>query len=146
MNLRGLGRSKKLRRAFLAGVLLLAVAFAREGPGASEKYGMPSEDEARRYGYTGSGRTGEQLARVRSLATQEDRLFVNGEPFVLKRQTRFEDERGARIRLEEIPAGAQIAIEYRTGSNLEDSGYGPEAKILTRVRIVAPPPQQKPAP
>jgi len=117
---------------------------AWNGVGASERYGMPSEEEAHRQGYTDTGGTAEQVAWVKSLSTQEDRLFVNDEPFVLKRQTRFEDERGARIRLEDIPLGARIEVQYRTGSRLEESGYGPEVKILTRIRLVQPPPGKKP--
>ena len=88
--------------------------------------------------------TAEQVAWVKSLRKQEDRLFVNDEPFVLKRETRFEDERGAKIRLEDIPLGARIEVQYRTGSRLEESGYGPEVKILTRIRLVQPPPGKKP--
>lgn len=144
MNQQGLGRSKRTRKGLLIGILLFTVLVAWETVGASEKYGMPSEEEARRQGYMLSGTRAEEVARVRSLITQEDRLFVNGEPFVLKRQTRFEDERGMRIRLQDIPAGAQIELEYRTGSTLEESGYGPEAKILRRIRIVQPPAGKKP--
>jgi hypothetical protein len=69
---------------------------------------------------------------------------VNGEPFVLKRQTRIEDERGAKIRLEDIPLGAQIDVRYRTGSTLEDSGDGPDVRILTRIRIVRLPERKDP--
>lgn len=145
MNQEGLHRSKRLKKGFLFGVVLLGVVFAWEAVGAGEKYGMPSEYEARSQGYRSAGEAGEQVARVKSLRKQEDRLFVNGEPFVLKRQTRFEDERGVGIGLEDIPLGAQIELEYRTGSTLEESGYGPEAKILTRIRLVQLPPGNKPA-
>jgi hypothetical protein len=144
MKTQGFHRSKKANRRLLGGVLLFTVVFAWGGVGASEKYGMPSEDQARRQGYLGSGTGTEQVARVSSLRVQEDRLFVNGEPFILKRQTRFEDERGVRIGLQDIPLGAGIELEYQTGSDREESGYGPEAKILTRIRIVQPPQGKKP--
>jgi len=136
--------SRKAGKAFLFGFLISAVMLAWQGVGASERYEMPSEDEAHRNGYTGTGATAEQVAWVKSLRKQEDRLFVNGEPFVLKRQTRFEDERGAKIGLEDIPLGARIEVQYRTGSRLEESGYGPEAKILTRIRLLQLPPGKKP--
>ena len=103
---------------------------------------MPSEQEARHD--TGRGSTVETVILVSSLRTQEDRLFVNEEPFVLKRQTRIEDERGAKIHVEDIPYGAQIEMRYRTGSTLEDSGDGPDARILTRIRIVELPEKKKP--
>lgn len=144
MNHRGRCRSRKAGKTFLFGFLIFAVVIAWNGVGASERYGMPSEEEAHRNGDTGTGGTAEQVAWVKSLRKQEDRLFVNDEPFVLKRQTRFEDERGARIRLEDIPLGARIEVQYRTGSRLEESGYGPEVKILTRIRLVQPPPGKKP--
>ncbi len=143
MNHRERCRSRKAGKIFLFGFLIFAVMLVWEGVGASERHEMPSEDQAHRNGYTGTGATVEQVAWVKSLRKQEDRLFVNGEPFVLKRQTRFEDERGAKIGLEEIPMGAQIEVQYRTGSTLEDSGYGPEAKILTRIRVVQVPEKKK---
>jgi|GEM_PF-2709890 len=144
MNHRGRCGSRKAGWTLLFGVLIFAVMVAWEGVGASERYGMPSEEEAHRQGHAGTGGTAEELVWVKSLRKQEDRLFVNGEPFVLKRQTRFEDERGARIGLEDIPRGARIEVQYRTGSRLEESGYGPEAKILTRIRLVQPPAGKKP--
>ena len=138
MNHRGRCRSRKAGKTLLFGFLIFAVMIAWNGVGASERYGMPSEEEAPAWdtGHRGYRRAGRL---VKSLRKQEDRLFVNDEPFVLKRQTRFEDERGAKIRLEDIPLGARIEVQYRTGSRLEESGYGPEVKILTRIRIVAPP-------
>lgn len=144
MNHRGRCRSRKAGKTLLVGFLIFAVMPAWEGVGANERYGMPSEEEARQ-GDTGTEGTAEELAWVKSLLKQEDRLFVNGEPFVLDRQTRFEDERGARIGLEDIPLGARIEVQYRTGSRLEDSGYGPDVKILTRIRLVQAPPGRKPA-
>ena len=69
---------------------------------------------------------------------------MNGEPFVLKRQTRFEDERGSKIGLEDIPLGGKVEVQYHKGSRLEESGYGPETKILTRIRLIQPPPGKKP--
>ena len=146
MNHRGLHRSREARREILVGVLLFAFMLAWTGVKANEKYGMPSEEEARRLGYTSSRASAEQVAWVESLVQQEDRLIVNGEPFVLEHQTRFENERGAKIRLKDIPLGAQIEVQYHMGSRLEDSGYGPKDKILTRVRLLQPPPRKKPAP
>jgi hypothetical protein len=146
MDQQGRCRSRKAGKILPFGFLIFAVMLAWEGVGASERYGMPSEEEAHRQGYTGTGGTAEQLEWVKSLRKQEDRLFVNGEPFVLERETRFEDERGARIGLENIPLGARIEVQYRTGSRLEESAYGPEVKILTRIRLVKPPPGKKPAP
>lgn len=144
MNPLGRCRSRKAGKTFLFGFLIFAVMIAWNGVGASERYGMPSEEEAHRQGYTDTGGTAEQVAWVKSLRKQEDRLFVNDEPFVLNRETRFEDDRGAKIRLEDIPLGARIEVQYRTGSRLEESGYGPEVKILTRIRLVQPPPGKKP--
>ena len=129
-------------RTFCVTLLAFAFAFCCGAVGASERYGMPSEQEARHD--TGGGSTVEEVAWVSSLRKQEDRLFLNGEPFVMKRQTRIEDERGAKIRIEDIPYGAQIEVQYRTGSTLEDSGDGPDAKVLTRIRIVQLPEKNKP--
>jgi len=128
----------------LAGIVLLAVLFCCEPLGANEQYGMPSEQEARQHANTGAGPVVEQIGRVESMRREEDRLFLNGEPFVVKHQIRIENERGARIRLEDIPLGAQIEVKYHKGSGLEDSGYGREEKILTSIRLVQPPPGKKP--
>jgi hypothetical protein len=145
MNNRGLHRSHKARKGVFAGVLLFAALLSWEGVRAGEKYGMPSEQEAHQCGHLNTGTKAEQVAWVKSLRKQEDRLFVNGEPFVLERETRFEDHRGTRISLQDIPLGAQIEVQYRTGLGLENSGYGPETKILTRIRLVQSPPGKKPA-
>jgi len=137
MKHRGLSFWNEAGRAVLAGVLVCAgVVIGSQAVGASEKYGMPSEQEARQHATTS---TVEQMFWVESIYKQEDRLFLNGEPFVLEGQTRIEDEYGSRVRVEEIPVGAQVEVLYRAGSNLEDSAYGPEAKILTKVRIVQRP-------
>jgi hypothetical protein len=129
----------------LAGVLLFTAVLGWEAVGASEKRGMPSEEEAyRNGGYAAGGTSSEEVVWVKSLRKQEDRLFVNGEPFVLKRETRLEDEGGMRIRLEEIPLGSQIEVQYRTGMTLENSGYSPETKVLTRIRLLEPPPGKEP--
>lgn len=145
MNKADLSVSRKAGTGLLAGALLLAVMLAWDGAGASEQYGMPSEQEARGQAYTG-GSSFEQVARVKSLRKEEDRLFVNGEPFVLKSETRIEDEKGRRIGIEDIPLGAQVEMQVQTGSTLENSGYGPEAKILTRMRVVQPRQGKKPVP
>ncbi len=142
MNHRGPHRSKRAGREILAGILLFVLLLAWKGVGANEKYGMPSEEEARRLGYTNTNASAERVVWLESLIQQEDRLFVNGEPFVLEHRTRFENERGGKIRLGDIPFGAQIELQYHMGSRLEDSGYGPKDKILTRVRLLQPPPRK----
>jgi hypothetical protein len=144
MNHRGLDRSCRACKGILAGVLLFTVMLGWEAAGAGEKLGMPSEAEAYRQGNATMGSSAEQVAWVTSLRKQEDRLFVNGEPFVLKARTRFEDKRGAKIGLGDIPVGSQIEVQYRTGLSLENSGYSPETKILTRIRLLEPPPGKKP--
>lgn len=153
---RGLGRRRMMeallsvfrlpRTGLLAGALLFAVVFAWEGAGATEQYGMPSEQATREQTYGSGGTTFVQVARVSSLRKHEDRLFVNVEPFVLKSETRFEDERGRRIEMGEIPLGAQIEMHVQRGSYLEDSGYGPDTRILMRMRILQRPEENKPAP
>ena len=130
------------RKTFCVTLLVFVFLFCVGPVGASERYGMPSEQAAQHY--AGGGATVEQVFQVSSLRKQEDRLFVNGEPFVLKRQTRVEDERGAKIRMDDIPLGAQIELTYRTGSTLEDSGDGPDARILTRIRILRLPEKEDP--
>ena len=146
MNHPGGCRSDKTGMRLFIGFLALAVVLVWGEASASEKTGMPSEQKALQERYAGSGAGTETIARVKSLRRHEDRLFLNGEPYVLKRTTRVEDEEGARIDLEEIPLGAQIEVEYRTGSRLEESGYGPDTKILTKIRLVQPPPRTQPAP
>jgi hypothetical protein len=131
-------------KGILPSLVLLAVLSLCGTAVASEQYGMPSEAEAHRNAYTSGGSSFEEVAWVKSLRRQEDMLFLNGEPFVLNRETRIEEERGGMIRLEDIPTGAQIEVRYRTGSTLEDSGYGPESKILTRIRVLQVPEGKKP--
>ncbi len=146
MNHQGFHRSKRAYRKIWVGVLLFVFMLAWKGAGADEKYGMPSEGEARRLGSTRTNASAEQVVWVESLLQQEDRLFVNGEPFVLEHRTRFENERGAKIRWTDIPVGAQVEVQYRMGSRLEDSSYGPKDRILARMRLLQPPPRKKPVP
>jgi hypothetical protein len=107
---------------------------------------MPSEREARGDSDGGGGSTFEQVVRVKSLRKQEDRLFVNEEPFFLKRETLIEDEKGRKIGLGDVPLGAEIEMRVQTGSTLEDSSYGPEARILLRIQVVQSTPRTKRAP
>ena len=100
---------------------------------------MPSELEARQHAYTATETVVERIGQVESVRREEDRLFLNGEPFVLRGRIPIENERGAGIRLEDIPLWAWIEVKYHRGSALEDSGYGPEDKILTGIRLVRPP-------
>jgi hypothetical protein len=144
MKNRGSSSRGKTEKVLFGGILLFAVLFCCRAVGADEEYGMPSEQEARQHGYTSAEPEVEQVVGVESIRKEEDRLFLNGEPFVLKRDTRFLDERGARIQLEDIPLGARIEVKYHKGSGLEDSGYGPEEKLLTTIRLVQPPPGKKP--
>lgn len=146
MNQRGLCGPAGPSKATVIWALLLSVLFVAGGAGADEKYGMPSESEARRQARAGSWPTSEQLVRIESLTKQEDMLFVNGESYVLRTQTRFEDEGGSRIGFQQIPVGAKVELHYHMGSRLEDSGYGPNTRILTKLRIVEPPPKKKSAP
>ena len=137
--------SRKAGPGLLAGALLLAVVSSWQGAGASERYGMPSEREARGQGYTG-GSSFEQVAWVKSLHKHEDRLFVNGKPFVLKSDTRIEDEKGRRMGIDDIRVGAKVEMLVRTGSTLEDNGYGPGARILVKMRVLQPPQGKQPVP
>ena len=51
---------------------------------------------------------------------------------------------GNALPLKDIPLGAKIEVQYHMGSRLEESGYGPETRILTRIRLLQPPPGKKP--
>lgn len=135
---------KDAARGLFPALLVLAVVFSCETVGASESYEMPGESEAYRNAYTGTGESFQEVAWVKSLRRQEDRVFLNGEAFVLRRETRIEEEQGGRIRLEDIPVGAQIEVWYRTGSTLEDSGYGPKTRILSRIRVLEAPQGRRP--
>jgi hypothetical protein len=146
MNQRGVFSPAGPRKGTVIWTLLLSVLWCAGGVGADEKYGMPSESEARRQGHAGAWPTSEQIVRIESLSRQEDMLIVNGEAFVVKNQARFEDEGGARIDIRRIPLGAKVELQYHMGSRLEDSGYGPNTRILTKLRIVEPPPKKTPAP
>lgn len=136
--------SKGAAKGVLPALLAFVVVISWGTAVASEQYGMPSEAEAHRNAYTSAGSSVEEVACVDSLRRQEDMLFLNGEPFALDRETRIEGERGGTIRPEDIPIGAQIEVWYRTGSTLEDSAYGPETKILTRIRVLEVPEGKKP--
>ncbi len=133
--------SGKAGSRLFVGFLMVSVALVLgwSEVSANERTGMPSERQALEERYAGTGAGTDAVARVQSLRRHEDRLFVNGEPYILKSTTRFEDEDGFQIGLEDIPLGAQIEVEYRTGSGLEESGYDPGTKILTKIRIVQAP-------
>jgi hypothetical protein len=102
---------------------------------ARERDGMPSERRARWPLYLGQ-RLNEEQVIVKSLRTQEDRLYVNEEPFVLTHQTSFVDERGRRLRPGSLWVGWLVELHYRTGEKSESHAYGPDQKVLVRMRVL----------
>jgi hypothetical protein len=102
---------------------------------AREQDGMPSELASRWPMYTGE-RFDEEQVIIKSLKSREDRLYVNDEPFVVTHQTLIVDERGRRLRPGSIWVGWLVELRYRTGQKSEARSYGPDEKVLVRMRVL----------
>lgn len=125
----------RLGIGFAVGVLLLFMVSVRHAVAARERDRMPSELEARWPMYTVE-RFDEEQVIVTSLKAHEDRLYVNDEPFVVTHQTSIVDERGRRLRPGCIWVGWLVELRYRTGEKSEGRGYGPDEKVLVRMRVL----------
>jgi hypothetical protein len=97
--------------------------------------GMPNELAARWPMYTGEKFDEEQVI-IKSLKSQEDRLYVNDKPFVVTHETSIVDERGRRLRPGNVWVGCLVELRYRTGQESEARAYGPDEKVLVRMRIL----------
>jgi len=125
----------KQRSRLLASFLLLLTATIGFTAAAREKDAVPSELEARWPTYLGE-RFAEDQVIVKSLRASEDRLYVNEDPFVLTDQTSIVDERGRRLRPGSIWVGWLVELRYRTGRKSEARVYGPDEKVLVRMRVL----------
>jgi hypothetical protein len=125
----------RLGIGLVTGILVLFLAAAGHEAAAREGNAMPSELKARWPVYAGE-RFNEEQVIVKSLKTHEDRLYVNDEPFVLTHQTSIVDERGRRLRPGSIWVGWLVELSYRTGERSEGRGYGPDEKVLVRMRVL----------
>jgi hypothetical protein len=134
-NQRALSDIIRPRIAVVGAVLLLFLASSVVNLTAREKDGVPSELAARWPMYTGE-RFDEEQVIVKSLKSQEDRLYVNDEPFVVTHQSKIVDERGRRLRPGSIWVGWLVELRYRTGQKSEARSYGPDEKVLVRMRVL----------
>jgi hypothetical protein len=116
-------------------MLILLIASVRSPDCADEKDAMSSEAGARRPMNLAGSLMEEQLI-VKSLRASEDRLYVNEEPFVLTHQTSIVDERGRKLRPGSIWVGWLVEVRYRTGEKSEARVYGPDEKVLVRMRVL----------
>jgi hypothetical protein len=123
------------RAAVVGAVLLLLLASCVVNLTANEKDGMPSELASRWTMYTGE-RFDEAQVIIKSLKSQEDRLYVNDEPYVVTHQTKILDERGRKLRPGSIWVGWLVELHYRTGRKSEAPSYGPDEKVLVRMRVL----------
>lgn len=123
------------RVAAVGAVFLLFLVLGVVNLTANEKDGMPSELASRWPMYTGE-RFDEEQVIIKSLKAQEDRLYVNDEPFVLTHQSSIVDERGRRLRPGSIWVGWLVELRYRTGQKSEARSYGPGEKVLVRMRVL----------
>lgn len=123
------------RAAAVGAVLLLFLVSCVVSLTANEKDGMPSELASRWPMYTGE-RFDESQVIVKSLKSEEDRLYINDEPFVLTHQTKIVDERGRKLRPGSFWVGWLVELRYRTGQKSEARSYGPNEKVLVRMRVL----------
>ena len=121
--------------AAVGAVLLLFLASCVVNLTASKKDGMPSELASRWPMYTGE-RFDEAQLIIKSIKSQEDRLYVNDEPYVVTHQTKIVDERGRKLRPGRIWVGWLVELHYRTGQESEARSYGPDEKVLVRMRVL----------
>ncbi len=123
------------RIAVVGAFLLLSLVLSVVNLTAREKDGMPSELAARWPMYAGE-RFNEEQVIIKSLEAEEDRLYVNDEPFVVTHRTLIVDERGRRLRPGSIWVGWLVELRYRTGQKSEARAYGPDEKVLVRMRVL----------
>lgn len=121
--------------AVVGAVLLLFLVLGVVSLTAHEKDGMPSELAARWPMYSGE-RFDEEQVIIKSLKSQEDRLYVNDEPFIVTHQTSVVDERGRKLRPGNMWVGWLVELRYRTGQKSEARSYGPDEKVLVRMRVL----------
>jgi hypothetical protein len=135
MRQKGNGVLLRTRNILVASLLLLLAATIGITVDSRNKDATPSEFEARWPTYRG-GRVAEDQVIVKSLRTSEDRLYLNEEPFVLTHQTSIVDERGRKLRPGSIWVGWLVELRYQTGQKSEARGYGPDEKVLVRMRVL----------
>ncbi len=123
------------RIAVVGAFLLLSLVLSVLNLTAREKDGMPSELAARWPMYAGE-RFNEEQVIIKSLEAQEDRLYVNDEPFVVTHRTLIVDERGRRLRPGSIWVGWLVELRYRAGQESEARAYGPDGRVLVRMRVL----------
>jgi|GEM_PF-3197248 len=123
------------RAAVVGAVLLLFLTSSVVNLTAREKDSMPSELASRWPMYTGE-RFDEAQVIVKSIKSQEDRLYVNDEPFVVTHQSKIVDERGRKLRPGSMWVGWLVELRYRTGQKSEARSYGPDEKVLVRMRVL----------
>ncbi len=127
--------SIQIQIAVVAAFFLLFLALSVVDLTAREKDAMRSELESRWPMYTGE-RFDEDQVIVKSLKSHEDRLYVNDEPFIVTHQTSIVDERGRRLRPGIMWVGWLVELRYRTGRTSEGRAYGPDQKVLVRMRVL----------
>jgi len=123
------------RVAAVVAVLLLLLGLGVVTLTAFEKDGVRGELAARWPMYAGE-RFDEEQVIIKSLKSREDTLYVNEEPFVITHQTSIVDERGRRLRPGNIWVGWLVELRYRTRQKSEARAYGPDEKILLRMRVL----------
>ena len=123
------------RIAVVGAFLLLSLVLSVVNLTAREKDRMSSELAARWPMYAGE-RFNEEQVIVKSLKSLEDRLYVNDEPFVVTHQTLIVDERGRKLRPGSIWVGWLVELRYRSGQKSEARSYGPDDKVLVRMRVL----------
>jgi hypothetical protein len=121
--------------AVVGAVLLLFLVLGVVSLTVHEKDGMPSELAARWPMYSGD-RFDEEQVIIKSHKSEEDRLYVNDEPFVVTHQTSVVDERGRKLRPGNMWVGWLVELRYRTGLKSEARAYGPDEKVLVRMRVL----------
>jgi hypothetical protein len=135
MRQNGNGILLRQRNILVASFLLLLVATIGIAVDSRDEDAMQSEREARWPKYLGESLTEDQVI-VKSLRASEDRLYVNEEPFVLTHKTSIVDEKGRRLRPGSIWVGWLVELRYRTGQKSEARAYGPDEKVLVRMRVL----------
>jgi hypothetical protein len=123
------------RNRLVASFLFVLTVTIGSAVDARVRCAMPSERAARWTRNLGEKFTEDQVI-VKSLRTSEDRLYVNEEPFVLTHKTSIVDERGRRLRPGIIWVGWLVELRYRTGQKSEARAYGPDEKVLLRMRVL----------
>ena len=105
---------------------------------------MDSEARERRHRFGKGLNRSEEVFWLKTVSRDEDRVLLNGDPYLLTRSTRFRDERDRRIGLKDLHAGVEVVCRYETGPKLEGRPVDKGVRVLREIIILRRPERTPP--